>query len=467
MVTLLPHQEPAVQRLCAVKGRLVLNYSETGVGKGIMVYEQCRREGLKKIIYFAAGVLLQNKAVAEAERFGLRAKVIKTPKDYEDGLDVYVFSYASIRSKAGEVLRTLRDWADAVVMDECQAVSKRSSSQTRLLQEYLKLSSAKRIILMSATPIGKSAEDLPTQIFVGQDYGRGTALRRNLQWEQQRIGRKTIPKCVGWKDRDVVGRLLKPIMVRVTKEEAFGDSLPPMIHNTMRVSISGRKLHELVEDKVVTDDKEDLKRYAAADAVDKFFEDAEERRRRMQDWDGPPPDGEDNPFIMRVVQATLECCGVLKAPAIAEYADSLAESEKVVVFAHNYDVLDAVSAELDCEHLVCDGRLSDKELQYRYDRFVNGRDARVLVASYALSTGIDLVCSRRIIIAQPHWNPQIMMQAYNRIHRHGATGQCVTDHVIAMDGSEDGLARIEGIVLRNHARKREQADVGDLKGSLG
>lgn len=147
--------------------------------------------------------------------------------------------------------------------------------------------------------------------------------------------------------------------------------------------------------------------------------------------------------------------GMDKVAGAVEYVADLMESQvdKVVVFAHHHEVLDAISGRLARFGVVAaDGRVADAERTRRVAKFQTSADVRVIVAgTQACGTGITLHAADRVVFVEFDWTPGVMLQAEQRVHRigQGRTVQC--DWLVCPGTLDDRLFKVM-------VRKLEQID---------
>ena len=118
--------------------------------------------------------------------------------------------------------------------------------------------------------------------------------------------------------------------------------------------------------------------------------------------------------------------------AIAHIKALMEEHEKVVVMCHHRDVLDAIAegvAEFGVVRL--QGGDSEAEKQDAVDRFQNDSSVRVFLGSIrAAGVGITLTAASLLVFVELDWVPGIMTQAEDRIHRIGAAGSVLIQHLV-------------------------------------
>lgn len=147
-----------------------------------------------------------------------------------------------------------------------------------------------------------------------------------------------------------------------------------------------------------------------------------------------------------------------KVPAVlAHVRDALESSQKVVLFAHHKEVIQALTDGLRetvgyPNVVTLTGENSQGERAEAVERFQNG-DARVFIGSItAAGVGLTLTAASHVIFAELTWTPAEVAQAEDRCHRIGQTDSVLVQHMV-LDGSLD--QRIAEVLIA----KQEVADL--------
>ncbi|XP_067890779.1 SWI/SNF-related matrix-associated actin-dependent regulator of chromatin subfamily A-like protein 1 [Heterodontus francisci] len=131
-----------------------------------------------------------------------------------------------------------------------------------------------------------------------------------------------------------------------------------------------------------------------------------------------------------------------KVRSIVEYVRDLLESgrEKFLVFGHHRLVLDTLCAALEEKGVAfirIDGSTSSSDRQSLCDRFQFSETRCVAVLSItAANMGLTLSSADLVVIAELFWNPGILFQAEDRVHRIGQSN-CVDIHYLVARGTAD------------------------------
>ena len=113
---------------------------------------------------------------------------------------------------------------------------------------------------------------------------------------------------------------------------------------------------------------------------------------------------------------------VAKIDESARYITDLLESiDKVVIFAHHYDVINGIKDKLqEFKPVVITGKHAMKNRQQAVDDFQTKKDVRVFIGQIqAAGTGLTLTAASTVVFAETSWVPGEINQAIDRCHRIG------------------------------------------------
>ena len=146
---------------------------------------------------------------------------------------------------------------------------------------------------------------------------------------------------------------------------------------------------------------------------------------------------EDKGEISRIRKETA----VAKLPLDIEFIEELLEEEdKVVVFAHHIDVLEGIYAKFKDKAVLIDGNVSEIEREEAIARFRDDPSVNLFVGSVRLaSESISLTSSSTCVFVEFDWNPGVLYQAEDRLHRPGQTAESVVIKYIAVEGTIDSF----------------------------
>lgn len=126
---------------------------------------------------------------------------------------------------------------------------------------------------------------------------------------------------------------------------------------------------------------------------------------------------------------------------IAFAKEALESTEKVVIFAHHHDVMDALMDAFGKMAVCVRGGMSGQERQRSVDRFQEDPSVRVFVGGmYAAGVGLTLTAASTVIFAELDWVPGVIAQSEDRCHRIGQKDCVVVYHIVLQDSLDYKLA---------------------------
>lgn len=144
---------------------------------------------------------------------------------------------------------------------------------------------------------------------------------------------------------------------------------------------------------------------------------------------------------------------VAKVPyVLAHLHDVVDDGDKVVVFAHHHDVVEAVGQEFGAAAVTIYGNTPNANRQSAIDRFQKDPTCKVFVGSItAAGVGITLTAGAHVVFAELDWVPGNVTQAEDRCHRIGQSESVLVQHLV-LEGSLD--ARMARVIVQ----KQDVAD---------
>lgn len=134
-----------------------------------------------------------------------------------------------------------------------------------------------------------------------------------------------------------------------------------------------------------------------------------------------------------------------KIPCVIEYILDLLESgrEKFLVFAHHKVVLDAVVKELErkqVQNIRIDGSTPSADREDLCQQFQLSKGHAVAVLSItAANMGLTFSSADLVVFAELFWNPGVLIQAEDRVHRIGQTSSVGIHYLVAKGTADDYL----------------------------
>ncbi|XP_017752379.1 PREDICTED: SWI/SNF-related matrix-associated actin-dependent regulator of chromatin subfamily A-like protein 1 [Eufriesea mexicana] len=135
---------------------------------------------------------------------------------------------------------------------------------------------------------------------------------------------------------------------------------------------------------------------------------------------------------------------IAKQRAVCDYISKLFISkQKCIIFAHHQNVLDAicdVAESMNINYIRIDGRTNSERRKYEVDKFQNNNTCMAAVLSItAANAGITLTAAQHVVFAELFWNPGILCQAEDRVHRIGQDNNVTIQYLVAKQTADDYL----------------------------
>uniref|UniRef100_A0AAR2L328 SWI/SNF-related matrix-associated actin-dependent regulator of chromatin subfamily A-like protein 1 n=1 Tax=Pygocentrus nattereri TaxID=42514 RepID=A0AAR2L328_PYGNA len=297
-----------------------------------------------------------------------------------------------------------------LIMDESHFLKNIKTARCRASLSLLK--AAKRVVLLSGTPAMSRPAELYTQILAVRptlfprfhDFGVRYCDAKQLPWGWDYSGSSNLTEL----------KLLleESLMLRRLKSDVLSQ-LPA-------------KQRKVV---TVTTDGINARTKAALSAAAKEL--ASGRHNKMQEKEA----------LLVFFNHTAEA----KIRAIMEYISDMLECgrEKFLVFAHHKRVLDSISKELTDKgvcYIRIDGSTPSAERQQLCEKFQFSQQSCVAVLSItAANMGLTLHAADLVVFAELFWNPGILIQAEDRVHRIGQTSSVDIHYLVARGTADDYL----------------------------
>jgi SWI/SNF-related matrix-associated actin-dependent regulator 1 of chromatin subfamily A len=317
---------------------------------------------------------------------------------------------------------------DAVIFDEIHYCKSRTAKRSKLGRAI----KAKVKIGLSGTPLLNRPVEI-WHILHMLDPG---------QWPMDSYNRFVVRYCnahqgrFGW---DVTGashldelrEKLKPLMIRRLKEDVLKD-LPAKRYQIIELPTAGLG-KDLIEKLRVAKEK-------IAEIEETYKHDVQKLRSKVSaEW-------------MEMAALRHEA-GRAKVPmAVDVITDAVESGEKVVVFAHHRDVIEALQVALrGFNPVVLHGGTPQHLRTEAVDRFQGKDHVKVFIGQIqAAGVGITLTASSHVIFVEIDWTPGIMEQAADRVHRIGQKESVLIQHLV-LEGSLDahmakGLVRKQSVI---------------------
>ncbi|XP_036277353.1 SWI/SNF-related matrix-associated actin-dependent regulator of chromatin subfamily A-like protein 1 isoform X1 [Pipistrellus kuhlii] len=297
-----------------------------------------------------------------------------------------------------------------VIIDESHFLKNVKTARCRAAMPLLKM--AKRVILLSGTPAMSRPAELYTQIiavkptFFPQFHAFGLrycdAKRHAWGWDYSGSSNLGELKLL----------LEEAVMLRRLKSDVLAQL--PAKQRKMVVVAPGRL---------------SAKARASLDAAAKEMTTKDKSK------------GQQREALILFFHRTAEA----KIPCVIEYILDLLESgrEKFLVFAHHKVVLDAITEELErkkVSHIRIDGATSSADRDQLCQHFqLSERHAVAVLSITAANMGLTFSSADLVVFAELFWNPGVLMQAEDRVHRIGQSSSVGIHYLVARGTADDYL----------------------------
>ncbi|XP_076603149.1 SWI/SNF-related matrix-associated actin-dependent regulator of chromatin subfamily A-like protein 1 [Chaetodon auriga] len=332
--------------------------------------------------------------------------VVKAKDNLRSGL-VNIISYDLLsrtdRQQPGHPFNVL-------IMDESHFLKNMKTARCKAAVPLLK--AAKRVILLSGTPAMSRPSELYTQILAVRptlfprfhEFGMRYCNAKQMTWGWDYSGSSNLGEL----------KLLleECLMLRRLKSDVLSQ-LPAKQRKVVTVTIDG----------INTRTKAALS--AAAKQLTRGSSNKKEEKEALL------------VFYNHTAEAKLQ--------AIMEYITDMLEAgrEKFLVFAHHKLVLDHVTNELgkkSVSYIRIDGSTPSAERQQLCEKFQFSTKACVAVLSItAANMGLTLHSADLVVFAELFWNPGVLIQAEDRVHRIGQTSNVNIHYLVAKGSADDHL----------------------------
>lgn len=368
----------------------------------------------------------------------LLVEIIEGEEEYDFKGDVIIINYDILQGHRSELKK--RPW-DLVILDECHYLKNGRTDRTlevfggikrnpdKTIKERFDPIPAKRMLLLSGTPLVNKPKELWPLVRAIDPEGLGADWYRFAtrycqavpieRWSTQTNRMERI----GWKwdgadNLDELQEIMRSrFMVRRLKKDVLTE-LPPKCRQVI-VLDPKPQLAKLVAKEVLT--------YAQHSA-------------NIEDYETVLPSiGEMSELRKKIA--------IKKVPyAVEHIKEVLNETEKVVVFAHHHEVLDALSKAFEKESVRIDGRVALSDRQTAVDRFQSDPSCRVFIGGIqAAGVGITLTAASVVVFVELDWVPGNVSQAEDRLHRIGQKESVLVQHIV-LEGSLD--ERVVEVIVR-------------------
>jgi len=422
---------------------------DMGLGKTLQILsllsDEDVRDNYEKKLVIVPRTLLGN-WIAEYEKFFSDTHNVGIyygdKRQFNDNVDIYITTYGMVIS---DFEKFEENKFDLIILDEAQKVKNVDSKTRKLIK---RLSIGKTVIAATGTPYENHLGELWSIMDITNSGMLGTY-------------KYFADRYMNIDDENVIAELgnkVSPFLLRRTKEEVL-DKLPQKNTENIYCIMDTRqqKLYNAMLIKI----KKDLKSIS------------EPGVKKLQMLNGLT-------FLREICchpglindDMYRNCKESVKLDIIIDLIkESIEEKEKIVVFSQFTRFLGYIVEELEKEQIsycYIDGQTSNRQQQI--DDFSLDEKKVFLISLKAGGFGLNLTDAKRVIIADPWWNPAVERQAEDRIYRIGQTDDVTVYRLIAKNSVEERIDILKnskdevGNVLFDNVRDISELDSEQILG---
>nr|XP_010947029.1 SWI/SNF-related matrix-associated actin-dependent regulator of chromatin subfamily A-like protein 1 isoform X1 [Camelus bactrianus] len=408
--SLLPFQRTGVNFAIAKRGRLLLA-DDMGLGKTIQAI--CIAAYYQKewplLVVVPSSVRFTWEQAFRRWLPSLRPdriNVVVTGKDCLTAGLVNIVSFDLL----SKLERQLKTPFKVVIIDESHFLKNIKTARCRAAMPLLKV--AKRVILLSGTPAMSRPAELYTQILAVKP----TFFPQFHAFGLRYCGAKRMPWGWDYSGSSNLGELKllleEAVMLRRLKCDVLS-----------QLPAKQRKMVVVAPGQISAGTR------AALDAMAKEMTTKDKTKQQQKE------------ALILFFNRTAEA----KIPSVIEYILDLLESgrEKFLVFAHHKVVLDAITKQLErkcVQHIRIDGSTPSADREDLCQQFQQSQGHAVAVLSItAANMGLTFSSAELVVFAELFWNPGVLIQAEDRVHRIGQLNSVGIHYLVARGTADDYL----------------------------
>lgn len=410
-----PYQKAAIEYMVTHKN--ILGADEMGLGKTVEVMGYINLTKPHNVLIICPAIAKLTPWIREIKKWSVhpyKIHVVYSTDNFDCGEGTITIINYDILGRNFETLSKYK--FDLIVIDESHKLKNPKALRTQFAMAL----DANKKILLTGTPILNRPQELFTQLKIlehplGRSYWKFIYDYCYVQSGPYGKGQIIIPNEN--KLSELQQRLRKDVMYRRLKRDVLPE-LPPKVKNivTFDYSASPEEMTILTKMKEMTEGK-DFNEAMRALRYDKAFFGEIELVRHEQ--------------------------GRKKVPYVIEYIKDMLENvDKVVVFAHHHDVIEAIASAFD-NSVTITGQTPVTKRADIQEKFQNDPECRVFVGNIqAAGIAIDLYVSSNAVFAELDWTPSNLEQAEDRLHRKGQEKTVFIDYLVTEDSIDTWLGNV-------------------------
>ena len=425
-VSLYPYQREGT--LFAAKAGRSLIADDMGLGKTIQAIAAVEilagKVGLERVLIISP-TSLKHQWKQEIEKFcGRSAEVVegslaKRARLYTSDSFYKIINYEVVHRD----LDLIKNWApEMIILDEAQRIK---NWKTRRAQSVKKLDS-KYALVLTGTPLENRLEELHSIVEFVDRFHLGPMFR--FIAEHQHVDKDG--RVIGYRNLSMIGKSLKPILVRRTKKEVLKE-LPERLDKNYFVPMTDEqmKYHE--------ENRETVARIVA-------------KWRRL----GFLPETDQRILMIALQNMRMSCNSTylldkktdygIKADELISVLEEVFEQPdaKVVIFSQwlgTHEILLDRLKSSKRNYVLFHGRIPGTKRNELIRQFKNDPDCRVFLSTDAGGVGLNLQNASAVINMDLPWNPAVLEQRIGRIHRLGQHRPVRVVNFVAQGTIEHGM----------------------------
>jgi SWI/SNF-related matrix-associated actin-dependent regulator 1 of chromatin subfamily A len=445
----LPFQKAGIAYAIARPATLIAD--EMGLGKTIQAIGFINAmPDIKRVLIICPASLKINWA-REIQKWLTRPMTIGIANShYPSEADVVIINYDILEKHHARLGAS--PW-DLLITDECHYLKNSKTQRTRAVLGGKEIPAvpgkrkgipaiqaipAKRKLFLTGTPIVNRPIELWPLLRAMDPAGLGKS------WHSY-----VVRYCAGFQDRwgwnvsgasnldELQEHLRSALMVRRLKKDVLTE-LPPKRRQVIEMAANGAAGAVALENTAWQKHEERLSALRTAAELSKASDSPEDYKRAVEAL------REGAQIAFTEISLARHQTALAKVPAVVDFLHNALDDadEKIVLFAHHRDVIDAISKEFNDISVKLTGETKQTDRQEAVDRFQKDPKVKLFIGSItAAGLGITLTASAHVIFAELDWVPGNITQAEDRTHRIGQLNSVLVQHLVLDESLDARMAK--------------------------